>query len=329
MTSVGEDLAAAWDGSESETEKEVTGEAEFVDEQNTEVSGETGDGNEIDDSTGDGQEVDGDEPAEEAAIEAPQHWAKEHRELFGSQSREVQEFLLERHKAMEGDYTRGKMEIADFKKTWEPVEQLFTQYPQLNPTETIQNWANIARALDANPLQTLQYLATQYRVDLTSAENLNDGEQQEVNPEVQALRQELNGLKEDYNTRLREEQQTAVQGRVAEIDAFSKETDDNGNLLRPYVEQAMPMMISLAKVAREEGKQPSLQTLYDQAVYANPELREQVFQAEKAQEEAKRKAEAIAKAKKAKEAATSIKGGAGESDAESLSIREEITRAMG
>ena len=318
MNDIAEDLAAAWYGSEEpaeETEQptEKVVEDEVVEDVETPVE-ETGE-----------QEEAGEETPEEK-LEAPEHWAKEHRDLFNAQSKEVQEFMLERHKAMEGDYTRGKMEIADFKRTWEPVEQLFSQYPQLNPAETIQNWAGIAQALETNPQQTLQYLASQYRVDLSNTET---GEQPEPNPEIDALRNELNGLKNDYTARFQEEQRVATEGKLTEIQQFSDEKDDQGNLLRPYIEEAMPLMIDFAKVATSKGEQPSLQSLYEQAVYANPELRAQLLQAEKAQEDAKRKTEAIAKAKKAKDQARSIESGAGESTSEGLSLREELERQFG
>jgi hypothetical protein len=51
-------------------------------------------------------------PPDPQTLEPPQHWPEEKKQLFRAQSPEAQQFLLERHKAMEGDYTRKTQELA-------------------------------------------------------------------------------------------------------------------------------------------------------------------------------------------------------------------------
>lgn len=69
----------------------------------------------------------GEEPAPETppeTLEAPQHWAEPDKETFNSLPRESQDFLLRRHKEMEGDYTRGKQGLAEEARAIEGLKPL-------------------------------------------------------------------------------------------------------------------------------------------------------------------------------------------------------------
>ena len=65
-----------------------------------------------DPAVGSGEPQQPQEPQVQQTLEPPQHWPAEKKELFRSQTPEAQQFLLERHKAMEGDYTRKTQELA-------------------------------------------------------------------------------------------------------------------------------------------------------------------------------------------------------------------------
>ena len=58
------------------------------------------------------QLVENDQPAEQDEFEPPQHWSEEHKATFREQSPEAKKFLLDRHKAMEGDYTQKTQQLA-------------------------------------------------------------------------------------------------------------------------------------------------------------------------------------------------------------------------
>uniref|UniRef100_A0A6M3KUZ4 Uncharacterized protein n=1 Tax=viral metagenome TaxID=1070528 RepID=A0A6M3KUZ4_9ZZZZ len=64
------------------------------------------------------------EPDQPTALEAPRHWTAADKETFTSLPRESQDFLLRRHREMEGDYTRGKQSIAEEARALEGLKPL-------------------------------------------------------------------------------------------------------------------------------------------------------------------------------------------------------------
>ena len=101
------------------------------------------------------------EEPKETGLEAPSNWSQEDKELFSSQPKEVQQYLLNRHKAMEGDYTRKMQEIAPLRE-YEPVHQIFAPYMQqlkqagTSPAQMIQSWAHTYQNLQSNPAETIR-----------------------------------------------------------------------------------------------------------------------------------------------------------------------------
>ena len=247
------------------------------------------------------------ESAEPELLDAPEHWSAEHREAFASLDRAGQEFLLDRHKSMESDYTKKTQEIADFRKSYEPVQEIFSQYPNLNPAETIKGWANIAVSLEQDPAGTLAQLAQQYNVALPNQMGDNEGSQA-----FNQLYSKINGLEAQIEQSEQAKQEALIQQKAREVETFKSETGENGELLRPFFDEAETGMLTLINGYQARGEEvPALSELYEQAVYANPDLRAKVLQAEKAQDEANKKAAAIARAKQAKKASKSIEGGSG------------------
>lgn len=96
------------------------------------------------------------DPASSAVATGPAalaSWTPAQRELFKKQSPEVQEFILGRHRAFEGDYTRKTMALANFRKDYEPVEQIFAPHRDvmrqkgLTPRSLIEAWTNVETKL--------------------------------------------------------------------------------------------------------------------------------------------------------------------------------------
>jgi len=53
------------------------------------------------------------DPQEQQALEPPAHWSEEKKEVFRRLTPEAQRFLLDRHREMEGDYTRKTQLLAE------------------------------------------------------------------------------------------------------------------------------------------------------------------------------------------------------------------------
>jgi len=295
---------------------------------------------EVADVSDDGDELTEEEIAEAMAeieadseIAAPDHWSQEDRDMFaalseipGGKGKEVQEFLMRRHKEMEADYTKKTMAISDERKEFEayrPIQEQFKQAGIVNPAETIQGWMNIAVNLHQDPLGTLQYLARQHGVDLTGQEGEN-----QPNGEVFALQNQIRQLQQQITQRDQQQQSAQLSEIEQKIQAFASETGEDGKPKHPYFEQVEAEMAVLANGYRASGQPvPELSELYERAIRANPQVFAQQQQAERAQAELRKKAEAIAKAKRAKRDGKSIQSGGSANFSESAddaSLRDMI-----
>lgn len=291
-----------------------------------------------------------------AAVEPPANWPEADKAMFKKAPKEMQEWALRRSKEMEADYTRKTQAVAELKREYEPVDQIFAPHREvmkakgLTPRTIIEGWANVERQLMSGNVDIVKGIVEGYKLDrakvaqalgLTNAaapatENPADGTPQNVAlpPEVV---NELKTLREKVDARERREQeaarlaaQEAAQRIESDIQAFKSAADDKGNLLHPYYDDVESQMVALVNAARAGGQKiPTLQELYDTAVWANPSTRERLLTAQRQAEEAKRKEEARAKAAAAKKAASSVTGApsAGQVQVDrpvNRSLREEL-----
>jgi hypothetical protein len=105
--------------------------------------------------------------------EAPAHWSQADKDKFKAQAPETQAFILDRFKAMEGDYTRKTQEIANFKKEYGPVDEMFAPHKDVlrqkgfTPRSLIEAWANVETKLAAGPdsaIDVIRGLVTGYNI---------------------------------------------------------------------------------------------------------------------------------------------------------------------
>jgi hypothetical protein len=87
----------------------------------------------------------------------PTHWSQADKDKFKSQAPETQAFILDRFKAMEGDYTRKTQAIANLKNEYGPVDEMFAPHKDVlrqkgfTPRSLIEAWANVETKLAAGP----------------------------------------------------------------------------------------------------------------------------------------------------------------------------------
>jgi hypothetical protein len=247
------------------------------------------------------------------AIEAPQHWAAQDKELFGKLPPDGQKFLLDRHKAMEGDYTRRMQEIAPLRKAaeqWQP----YLQQIGASPEQAFQALLGAEYALRTGTpeqkQQALRKLAADYEITLDQTAQQPAADEY-VDPQVAALNQKLAQLEawktsreqaeQQYQRQQQERQQSELQSTITN---FATEKTEAGTPAHPHFEAVKETMAALIG----SGQAPDLKTAYDMAVWARPDLRQQLLTAQ--QEAAVKKAaeEAKARAQKASTAAASITG---------------------
>ena len=279
-----------------------------------------------------------DAPEIEAVIEealAPDNWSDNDKTTFkalselGDQGKTAQEFLLSRHKAMEGDYTQKSQQNAAVLKEYEPIQALFEPHrAQLaasgqTPASVIQRWSQINQGLTNNPQGTIQWLAKQYNVDFDGVEHV------EENPEISGLRQELDALRGSITQREQADQQTRLTSVQSQMQEFSELKTDSGELAHPYFADVMEDLVVLAAAERQAGREPDLTAMYDKAVWMNPSTRDKVITSQREAEEKQRLEDARQKAAKAKQAGSDVTGTPdGASPTEDLDLREQLAQAF-
>lgn len=273
------------------------------------------------------------------ALEPPANWSEKDKATFRAiQDPVAKQFTLDRHKAMEADYTRKTQAIAQFRADYGPVEEMLSPYREqikqagFTPASLIRNWHNVETALmEGKGVEVLTRVVDSYKIDkgqLAKALGLTgapadgaapaNGAQPAAvtDPTVLRLQKELEGLTGKITAREqaeREAQITAAQANLDrvtnDIEAFKGATNDKGELLNPHYPEVEATMIRLAKSYRANGQEPpALKDLYEEAVWATPSTRDKALAARQQSEERRKADEARAKAAKAKNAGSSVTG---------------------
>lgn len=299
--------------------------------------------------------------------EPPTHWKGEDKEVFKGLPEQAQQFLLRRHGEMEADYTRKTQQHAAFMRDYDPVRQVLAPYETqirqagYTPATLIQAWSNVEKGLmEGRGIDIVRDLVQNYRLDkaqLARALGLTttggaetppspDGNQPIVLPpelarELETLRNGHQQVTQYLTTHQQMQQREALSRVENTIEAFKGAKDASGASLHPHYDELENDMVVLWKAAQEAGQQPTLDDIYDRAVWANTSTRQKVLDGQRAAGEAQRKAaeqkvqaEARAKAERARKAASSVTGapGSGQSrvtqaQAEGGSLRDQLNAA--
>lgn len=284
-TSLIEDLRSEFSGAEQEGtfDEDVSPSAE-AEEPSTKDSAER------ETTVSEEASVSGDEdsiPVEETAeiIQPPEHWSAEHKSAFDKLDAPGREFFMDRHRSMEGELTRRSQELAGIKKAFEPHKEEM-DLNGLSMEQAVTRILAAHRLLQTDPARGISHLAEEFGVTLTSpaAESVDefsdDEDFSETDPRVEKRIAELE-KKLDYSRQENAQQRQADQANATAqyLVQFGKETDESGNLLRPYFDN-QDVQRAMARVAGsllEEGKKYTYDDLYDQAVWMVPGIREKVF----------------------------------------------------
>ena len=249
--------------------------------------------------------------AEPEALAAPNHWPKEFAAKFEALEPAAQHMFMERYKDLEGDYTRKTQDVAKFKKRNEAFTEMFAPFKGdferagMDEVGAVRQLLAAHDYLRKDPQNAIAWLANQYGVDVGAVGNDPALEDEFADPEVKALKQQvaqLTGFIQNQQTQQQSQVEASTQSL---IDQFASETDANGNLKHPHFEKVRGVMGTL--ISAQNAK--DLNTAYEMAVYADPELRqEQVKAMAAAQSQDSVKTEAVKKAKKA--ARSKVRGSA-------------------
>lgn len=216
------------------------------------------------------------EPAR-PAIEAPQSLPADVRAEWATLPPKVQEYWASReseiHKKITTDGERLKS-IEAFDEALAPARE-FIEQNRIPKPEYIRRLAAADHALRTNGPAALQEIARMYGISPGAAQTIG----QPVDPQFNALAQELGAIK----SHLTAQQQAAEQAKVAEAEAKIEAFKKNA----PHFDKVEALMTKMYEPGMD------LAQLYDMATRAHPE----VSKALSAEQEAKAKADAIAKQK--------------------------------
>lgn len=274
------------------------------------------------------------EEVKEVTFAPPEHFSDDDKKIFEGLPQEQQEWMLGRYKNMEADYTKKTQAHAEFKTTYEPIDQLIEPIRQnlvlsgITPALYIQRLMTADQYLNSQPKEAIKWLMQSYGVSLDALEGEADDTS---DPEIQGLRKELTDLRSSLESRQKADETALYTSAANQISEFREAKDEAGKPLHPLLDDVMEDITRLAHAERAIGRQPDLADLYDRAVWANPATRAKALEVQSKVQAETAKREAAKKAAKAKEAASSVEGapaGTEETPLADLPLREQLKRQM-
>jgi hypothetical protein len=244
------------------------------------------------------------EPAK-PAIEPPHSWSAEAKAQWASVPPAAQAYIAEREAQAHQAITRAGQQI----KAYEPIARVLNSYREtfekngLAPDDGIGRLLEVERNLATDPASTIVQIAQAYGVDLTTLTNgqsasASTTEQGQPDPQVATLKAELAQLKTELGkvgSYLTAQQRAQIQGEQHElarqIAEFAKD--------KPHFDAVRRHMGALMQA----DESLSLDTAYEQATWALPNIRQSILADQQKANEEKRTEEARKKAADAKKAA--------------------------
>lgn len=269
-------------------------------------------------------ETDEDEPA---PVEAPVSWSAEDRKIFESLPREAQEVVARRERERDEGTTKRLEEVAPLRN----VAQKYEGYlKQLNTTpEAAFDWLmsseyQLRTGTPEQKAAALQQVAQSYGIPLPSASAPADDDEY-VDPQVAALKQEIAELKGQFSSRQQADQESQIAQVEQTVTEFKEAKTEAGAPAHPYFADVESDMVALAQADRAAGKTPQLADLYERACWLNPSIREKLLADKQSGEQRKAVEEKRKRAAAAKKASKSVSSSSG-SGAPKVADKEESVR---
>lgn len=301
LPTMDETLEAAWDKSQTGNDRGDSGRFESdkpAEPENKDLA--------VQPPTG---KVEPETPPAQAAptIDPPNSWAAEARAHWAKLPPEAQEYILKR----EGEAHKAITWYGERVKSFEPIDKVITHFKPhfdrhgIQPAQSFAALLEAQSALDRNPVEGLINIARTYGIDLGA---LLNGQQSALpDPRVGQVEQRLNHIQQTIEQQRQQQEQAQFAEVSALIDTFKKD--------HPHFDSVEDELMGLIPVMRQRhvglSNKELLEKAYDSATYANPEIRKRIQEdqrvadektrrelAEKADLEAKAKAEAAKKAAK-------------------------------
>ena len=252
----------------------------------------------VDETTDIDTESEGSEP-DNQTITAPQSMSAKDREAFYTLPPESQQWISDRVKSQEADYTRKTMEVAEQRKMYDKLEQAIAPRRQqfamsgMDDSTAIGQLLALSDYAESDPVGFSRYLLNQRGIPISAL--TEPGVENHVDPQMLAMQDRLQGFENHFAQQ--QAQQSEQEGAVVSgvIDGFASEN--------PFYSELESEMIPIVSALRESKpgltSEQYLATAYKMAIAANDEVAAKINVDLKAKSEAER----ISKAKKQSSAA--------------------------
>ena len=287
----------------------------------------------------------GDDAAPDAGREVPPddidgipagRWTAEEREKLAAMPPEQRAFLVDRAKSMQADYTKKTEEIAPLRKaadTWGP----YLTSLNASPEEAFDNLLRTDYALrHAPPKQREEMfvkLAADYGIEIDTGAGGPapdpDPLHVELSKHLDPLQEQIRQLQQGVVGQHEKAQASVVDQWVTDIETFRTAKDDAGALQHPHLLEVMDDIKGLVQADRAAGREPTLDSLYERAVWSNPTTRAKMLEGQAAAGVAAQKA--AQKVTRARVAASTLGTGGSAPAASTLperDLREELEASL-
>ena len=252
----------------------------------------------VDETTDIDTESEGSEP-DNQTITAPQSMSAKDREAFYTLPPESQQWISDRVKSQEADYTRKTMEVAEQRKMYDKLEQAIAPRRQqfamggMDDSTAIGQLFALSDYAESDPVGFSRYLLNQRGIPISAL--TEPGVENHVDPQMLAMQNRLQGFENHFSQQQaqQEQQEGAVVSGV--IDGFASDNPFYGEL----ESEMIPIVSALRESKPGLTSEQYLATAYKMAIAANDEVAAKINVDIKAKSEAER----ISKAKKQSSAA--------------------------
>lgn len=284
-------------------------------------------------------------------IPAPEGWGDKAKVDWNRLPRSVQEEITARLAAAQQP---AEPQPDPYREAIAPYEQEFRRRG-VDPAASLRTLLDTWYALEANPRDTLAWLASRYGLALADDQGGQyppqhtdpngqvpqgaEGGQPAGQPptdiqhhpfvrrllsEIAELREAVGHTQQMTLAQQREQLAQRVAEAAMQVDRFAKETDADGNPLRPHFDKVREKMATLIRM----GQARDLADAYEQAVWADPEIRKALIEEERKREAKRAAEEATRRAAEARRAAmVNVRSSPGASPAPPRSLRQTLEEA--
>ena len=194
-------------------------------------------------------------------LKAPEQWDAAAKDLFAKQPREAQQWMLDRHAAMEGDYTRKSQDAAPYRDTAQRWSEYVARTGQ-RPEELVDGLLRVDQVLrhgsNEQATRVLESLAQDRGFKLVKDGEPSAGKDDPLGEEIRRhqapVMDAIKQLRESITAREAADERAGAERARAEVAAFQEEKDAEGNLKHPHFEEVRATMAQLAQTERLSGR---------------------------------------------------------------------------